>query len=69
MKFGIASLALAAIVLTACGPFAPAYPPSAYPNGGPRTRQFSSNGEQVFFTATGQSGQRMSYTAARVLGA
>jgi cytochrome c oxidase subunit 2 len=62
MKPEIAPFLLLSLSLAACGSLGPAYRPMAYPNGNAQIGQFSSNGQQIYFTATDQSSQRISYT-------
>jgi cytochrome c oxidase subunit 2 len=62
MKNGIVFLLAAIVVLAACGSLNPADRPGAYPNSNGQLGQFRSNGQQIYFTATDQSGQRISYT-------
>jgi cytochrome c oxidase subunit 2 len=62
MKRGIAFLLPATVVLVACGSLNPAPSPVVYPNNNLQPGQFNSNGQQIYFTATDQSGQRISYT-------
>jgi cytochrome c oxidase subunit 2 len=62
MKPSFAFFLLATTLLAACGSLAPGYPPAVYPNNARQTGRFTSNGQQIYFTATDQSGQRISYS-------
>lgn len=62
MKPQIVPILLASILLAACGVVPAEWRPPVSAPVGPQFGQFSSNGQQIYFTATDQSGQRISYT-------
>ena len=62
LKSRIAPILLASFLLAACGAVRAPFRAPALAPGGQQFGQFSSNGQQIYFTATDQSGQRISYT-------
>lgn len=55
-------LLLTGLLLGACSAAGPQNPPMNGGYGYPPTGQFTSNGEQIYFTATDQSGEQIPYT-------
>jgi hypothetical protein len=62
LKARTAPIVLASLLLAACGAVPAVFRPPAYSPGGAQFSQFSSNGQQIYFTATDQGGQRIAYT-------
>jgi len=55
-------------MLAACGAVPAPFRPSALAPGEQQFGRFGSNGQQIYFTATDQSGQRVSYTGGPAFG-
>ena len=62
MKLSIVLIVLTSFLLSACGALRPAYPPRNYQDSRPQAGSFNSNGQQIYFTATDQTGGPISYT-------
>lgn len=55
-------LLISGFLLGACGSVSPPNMPTNHMYSYPQTGKFTSNGEQIYFTATDQSGEQISYT-------